>query len=229
MEQCIKDKVGAIKIETISAKTVILQNTDRTVKISTPDETAANLRVFIYNGVLTIKYYTTKNSDITIKIPSVIQDIRINSEKGSLMMESIETERFNLKSTSETVLNKVTVKSGCSINHENSKLKMAECDISSMNIQICSGSLMFSDTQLHGNSTAFFINGKIGGTLKGALIDYVISAGSGIDPEKVVVNDHRLSEFPNRKNVQNCAWLLLAGSLAEDPEMRICRPKTYYY
>lgn len=229
MEYLVRENVSGIKLEVKCGNVSIMQGEGYTVKINVPDTAVNGIRIFSHSSTLFIKYILPIPIEVQLCVPKTIHNINITSGSCKVTFEDIELDNVIADSCSNIIMKNVVIVKSCQLNTEDSYIRLIDSDISSMNIQLIGGSLDFCNTVLHGNNTAYIVNSSVGGSLKGALVDYVISAGSGIDPDNVIVNDHFLSEFPNRKNVQNCAWLLLAGSLSATSRIKISKPRLGMY
>lgn len=225
MDYHIREGVNEIKFELKNANVEVYKNDGKGLHITAPNGSENSIRTIPHNGILHVKFISETNAKIKISLPGTIKNIVIIKESGVLKLENIHLDSLSVTSEDSIELTGVTAQKSCRLSTENSAIKMKDCDISSMSMQLSGGEFYTEATVLHGNSTAYVTDSIIHGTFKGALSDYVISAGSGILADDVIVNDHRLTEFPDRKNVQNCAWLLIAGSIKETVHLRISKPR----
>lgn len=225
MDYHIRDGINGIRFELRNASVEIHKNENRGLRISVPKGSENSIRAIPHNSTLYIKFISDEATDIKISLPDSIREMSVVTENGSVKVERIQLDSISIDSRGNTELIDVTARKRCSICTDNSVLKLTSCDISSMNLQMCNGEFLTDNSILHGNSMAYVTNSTISGTFRGVLPDYVINAGSGISTDDIIVNDHRLTEFPDRKNVQNCAWLLIAGSLKETAKLRISKPR----
>lgn len=229
MDYQIREGVVCIKAELRKGKMSIRRGENHVIRLRTSDENENSMRVFAHNNTMFIKQISANEIDFQLEVPDSVKILELKSESTGFELSNMELDNVKITAAGDLILENVTIKKSCQLITDNSEINLAACDISSMNIQLFNGKLNFGNTVLHGNSTAYVVNSTVGGLLKGALVDYVLSAGSGISPRSVIVNDHMLSEFPNRKNVQDCAWLLLAGSLTDTAHIKIAKPRISYY
>lgn len=225
MDYQIHEGLCKLKLEMRNVSAELQKNSSRSLRIAVPKAKENSIRVIPHIGALHIKYISDTPDIIKINIPDTIREIEVIKGNGSLMASDLNLDSLSISSHGNIELCDVTVCKRCGISTDESSVKLKNCDISSMSLQINSGSLETENLVLHGNSTAYVTNSTVFGTFKGALAEYVISAGSGISTDEIVVNNHKLTEFPDRKNVQNCAWLLIAGSLKETAHINISKPR----
>ncbi len=228
MDYVIREGVGCIRTELKYGTITITRNSHHMVRLRADELTENCMRVFAYNNVLHIKCISPYPANMELLVPDSVKMLDLNSESCNLVLEDIELDTLTASSGGELDLTNVTIKKSCKLSVDNADIILKACDLMSMNLELYDGTLDFQNTVLHGNNTAFMKNAMVRGKLKGALVDYVVSAGYGISPDNVIVNDHLLSEFPNRKNVQNCAWLLLAGSMKNTARLTIQKPRMRY-
>lgn len=225
MEHKIRENISEIKVEVNCGKIYFMRSDDHRIKVVVPDIIDESVRILSHGNRLSVKYTSQRQAEIQIYLPEVFNNIKVISDSCKLSFENIEFNEADITSGGNIIMKDIIINKNCYVNAENSFVRMFMCSIRSMNAQLFNSNLEFIGTVLYGNNVVYIVNGNVEGTLKGALVDYVISAGSGVDPDNIIVNDHFLSEFPKRKNVQNCAWLLLAGSLSSTARIKIVKPK----
>ncbi|MGN0631712.1 MAG: DUF4097 family beta strand repeat-containing protein [Ruminococcus sp.] len=225
MDYQIHDGLSKLKLEMRNVSAELQKSSSRSLRLAVPKAKENSIRVIPHNGALHIKYISDTTDIIKINVPDTIREIEIIKGNGSFMAMELNLDSLSISSRGDIELSDVTVYKRCGISTDESSVKLRNCDISSMSLQINGGALETENIVLHGNNTAYVTNCTVYGTFKGALAEYVISAGSGISTDEIIVNDHRLTEFPDRKNVQNCAWLLIAGSLKETAHIKISKPR----
>lgn len=228
MDYQIKEGVSEIRTELKSGILTIVRSSNHLVRIRSEDINENCMRVFAYNNVLHVKCLSSVPVRIELQIPESVRVLNINSEGSASVAENLEVDRIVTDCRGEIEFTNVTIKKSCKLSVEYADIILRACDIKSMNIELMDGNLDFQNTVLHGNNTAFLRRARVNGKLQGALVDYVVSAGPGVDADNVIVNEHLLSEFPNRKNTQNCAWLMLAGSLKNTARLTIQKPRMRY-
>lgn len=225
MDYQIREGVKGVRLELRGASVKIGRSGSRALRINVSGGNDSSIRAIPHDGKINIKYISDTGADIRISLPENLREIEIIKESGSLRAEKLELDSLSVNSGGDIELSEVTVSRSCNLSTDGSSIRLISCDISSMSVQISGGELETDGTVLHGNNTAYVMGSTVRGTLRGALAEYVISAGSGVSADEVIVNEHRLSEFPDRRNVQNCAWLLIAGSLKETARLKISKPR----
>lgn len=226
MERKIHENISDVRVEVHCGKIYFRRSEDHTVRIVAANMMDNNIRIHSHKNRLSVKCILQTPTEIQIYLPEVLNSIEVISDSCQLNFNDIELNYADITSGGDIIMKNIIINKSCNISAEHSLLNIIGCNIRSMNAQLFNSNLEFKLTVLYGNNVVYIVNGNVMGTLKGALIDYVISAGSGVDPSNVIVNDHFLLEFPERKNVQNCAWLLLAGSLNSTARIKIVKPKT---
>ena len=228
MDYQIKEGVNCIRTELKAGEMKIMRNKNHVVRLSSNDISENSMRVFTYNNILYIKCLTPEPIRLELHIPESVRSLYLNSEGCSFSAENIEFDNIITCCRGTLEFTKVKINKSCRLSVDEADIRLKACEIRSMNIEITDGIVDFQNTLLRGNNTAFLHNATIGGLLQGALVDYVVSAGAGVSPDNIIVNDHLLTEFPSRKNTQNCAWLLIAGSLKNTVRLTIQKPRVRY-
>lgn len=228
MDYQIRENVECIRADLRNGALTVIRNTNHMVRLHVEGVSENSMRVFAYNNILYIKCLSDHPAQIELYVPEKVERLHLKAENTNFTITDIEIDCIEITSSGNCFVDSATIRKQCTFNLDSGKLSLRSSDISSMNIQVFKGEIDFQGTQLHGNNIAYLINSAVNGVLKGALVDYVISAGGEVSPDNVIVNDHLLSEFPNRKNVQNCAWLLLTGKLRSTSRIYIKKPKVRY-
>ena len=223
MDYQFREVITTVVTELHDGTLSISKNTNHMTRITVEDAPDNSMRLFAHNSTLFVKSLTNHPADIQLYVPETVKVLRIQGKHSDIMMTELDLENITISTTGDCSLHGVKAWKQTDICCEGGDIALQECELSSMNIQLVNGSLEIWGTRLHGNNMVYASQSSIGGRLRGALVDYVISAGSGISPDDVTVNGHLLSEFPDRKNTQEAAWLLLAGKLNGETVLNVAK------
>ena len=221
MDYQFREIVAHVVTDLHDGTVTIVKNTNHMTPVSVEDAPENGMRVFAHNGTLFIKALTSKPADIHVYIPESVKTLKLESAKSDFILTELELDAVSCSTTGDCSMHGITVNKQCDLNCEQGDISLQECSLRSLNIQLIGGSLETWHTALSGNNMIFVQKSTMNCNLKGALVDYVISAGSGISPDDLIVNDHPLSEFPDRKNTHEAAWVLIAGHLMETTHIYI--------
>lgn len=225
MEYQIRDIVRSIEIEAVRGTvTFVRGNTESTTRISIDGFTEDDMRVYPINGKLYIRIITPEPVNMTIYGIANVREFSIKGYETDLMIEKYEFDRLKADVNGNITLKEVTVKKQCDISTNGGKIYLESSELTSMNAQVSEGEFDIQKSILHGNNILYTYNSPTGGLIRGALVDYMVTSGSGISSDQVIVNDHYLTDFPVRKNTQNVAWLLVAGETEKNIVFYIKRP-----
>lgn len=225
MEYQIRDAVRSVEIELVNGTVTFVQgNTESTTRVSAEGVSEDDMRVYPVNGKLHIRSITSQHINLTIYGIADIKELSVKGYGTSLMVEKYEFDRLKADVNGDITLKEVTVNKQCDISTNGGKIYLESSELTSMNAQVSRGVFDIQKSILHGNNILYTYKSPTGGLMRGALVDYMVTSGSGISSDQIIVNDHYLTDFPVRKNTQNVAWLLVAGETKENIVFYIKRP-----
>ncbi|MBQ8688664.1 MAG: DUF4097 family beta strand repeat protein [Ruminococcus sp.] len=223
MDYQFRDIITTVVAELHDGALSVVRNTNHMVRVTVEDAPENGMRLFVHNSTLFVKSLTNHPTDIQMYVPETVKIVHIESKNSDVMLTELDLDQLHIGTAGDCSIHAVKAAKQTDICCEGGDIALQECDLRSMSIQLTNGSLEIWGTKLSGNNMIFATNSILGGRLRGALVDYVISAGSGINPDDVMVNGHLLSEFPERRNTQEAAWLLLAGQLNGETVLNVAK------
>ncbi len=211
MDYQFREAITTIVTELQDGTLSIVKSPNHMTRLRVEEAPENGMRVFAHNGILYIKALIPKPAELQLYLPESVHELKLKANTADFILTELEMERISVTTSGDCSMHNVVATKECMMQVEGGDISLQECKLSSINVQLFNGSLETHSTALYGNNVIFTQDSDIGGHLRGALVDYVVSAGSGIDPDRVIVNDHPLTEFPDRKNTSEAAWLLIAG------------------
>jgi hypothetical protein len=215
MDQQFREIITGIVTELHDGTLSIVKNTNHMTRVTIEDAPENGMRIFAHNGLLYIKSLTVKPVDVQVYIPDSVQQLHLEAQRSDIMLHAVALDKVSCKTMGDCSLHGVTIRRQCALLCEGSDISLQESLLRGVNIQLTKGTLETYGTTLTGNNMIFSDYSTIGGNLKGTLADYVVSAGSGITPEQIIVNERSLAEFPESVQRGDVAWLLIAGRLRD--------------
>ncbi len=225
MEYQIRENIRSVEADILRGSvTLVRGTTESTTRISIEGLCEDDMRVYPINGKLFIRSITPEPVHMTIYGIASIKELNVKGYETDVNIEKYELDRMRADVNGDITLKEVTVKKQCDISTNGGKIYLESSELTSMNAQVSEGVFDIQKSILHGNNILYTYNSPTGGLIRGALVDYMVTSGSGISSDQVIVNDHYLTDFPIRKNTQNVAWLLVAGETEENIVFYIKRP-----
>ncbi len=228
MEYQAHEDVSTVRAELRNGSLKIISKDCPGPHVSISGVPEAFLRVFEYMGTLFVKCVADTYCTVEIIVPRRMREIAMTGERTSVTLENLNLKQLNLSTAESCYMDLVSVKKQCNLNIDRGRLTIRSCDICSLTVQAAQADVDFQGTTLHGYNLMYMQKSKCGGVLKGTLPQYLFVAGNGISPDAVTINEHFLSEFPERKNTQNCSWIYLAGSLKGISRFMVKMPRASF-
>ncbi len=214
MDYQFRDTIYTVVVELYDGTMSIVKNTNHMARISIDDMPDNAMRLFTHNGTLYIKSLTAKPAEAMLYIPDTVKEIKLKSRRADFILTELDVDIVDCVTMGDCSMHAVNIAKQCDLRSEGGDVSLQESTLRNMNVQLIGGTLETWNTILGGNNMFFTHNSNISFNLMGSEEDYVISAGSGIAPEKLIINNVPLSERSKNES-QNAGWILMAGNQPE--------------
>lgn len=224
MDYQFRDVITTIMTDLYGGDVTFVKSTNHMTRVLVDEGPENGMRVFSQNGILLIKALIPKAVRITVYIPDSVNILKLNAATADFTLHGVMLTSVTCVTNGDFSMKGGRVNGLLELRLDDGHVVLDEGTIRGMNIQMGCGFVEGRKLLLLGNNVIYTDNGRMKLSLNGYTVNYVISAGSGVnDEEDVIINSKPLSAYAGSMHNHDAAWLLLAGKLAEPAEFSIVK------
>ncbi|MBQ8515121.1 MAG: DUF4097 family beta strand repeat protein [Ruminococcus sp.] len=224
MDYQFRDVITTIMTELYAGDVTFVKSTNHMTRVLVDDGPENGMRIFSQNGILLIKALIPKAVRITIYIPDSVNILKLNASTADFSLQNVMLTSVTCVTNGDFSMKGGRVNGLLELRLDDGHVILDDGTIRGMNIQMGCGYVEGRRLLLMGNNMIYTDNGRMKFTLNGYTVNYVVSAGSGVNAEEdVIINSKPLSAYEGSMHNHDAAWLLLAGTLAEPAEFTITK------